>query len=46
MVFSGAEHAVVSLLPFGAQVEVIGPPEVRRLLADRAAATAALYAGT
>jgi predicted DNA-binding transcriptional regulator YafY len=45
MVFSGPEHAVVSLLPFAAQVEVVAPAEVRHLLARRAADTAVLYEG-
>ena len=41
--FRAAGAAVGSLLGFGAMVEVLGPPEVRALMADRAAEVVTLY---
>jgi predicted DNA-binding transcriptional regulator YafY len=44
--FEGLDHAFRSLLSYGAQVEVLAPPELRDRIAAAAAETAALYAGT
>jgi predicted DNA-binding transcriptional regulator YafY len=38
--------AAQTLLAFGADAEVLTPPELRRILARKAAETAALYAAT
>jgi predicted DNA-binding transcriptional regulator YafY len=41
--FDGLDHAFHSLLAYGAQAEVLAPPELRRRIAAEAAATTALY---
>jgi hypothetical protein len=38
-------QAAALLLPLGADAEVAGPPELRAVLAETAAAMAALYRG-
>ncbi|NXY95304.1 YafY family transcriptional regulator [Streptomyces sp. BR123] len=38
------EHAVAAYLALGTDIEVLGPPELRTLIADTAAAVAAQYA--
>jgi predicted DNA-binding transcriptional regulator YafY len=43
LTFRAAGAAVGSLLGLGAMVEVLGPPEVRDLMAERAAQAVALY---
>jgi predicted DNA-binding transcriptional regulator YafY len=42
--FDGLEHAFHSLLAYGAQAEVLGPPALRERIASAAAETVALYA--
>jgi predicted DNA-binding transcriptional regulator YafY len=42
--FDGLGHALHSLLAYGAQVEVLAPPELRARIAAAAGETAALYA--
>jgi predicted DNA-binding transcriptional regulator YafY len=41
--FDSLDHALRSLLAYGAQAEVLAPPELRRRIAAEAAATTALY---
>jgi predicted DNA-binding transcriptional regulator YafY len=42
--FEGLDHAFRNLLAYGAQAEVLAPPELRERIAASAAETAALYA--
>ena len=42
--YNGLDHACHALLGYGAQVEVLAPPELRQRIAAAAAETAALYA--
>ncbi|QJY46203.1 helix-turn-helix transcriptional regulator [Pseudonocardia broussonetiae] len=44
--FGDPGHALVTVWAVGADAEVLDPPELRAALAERAAATAAVYAGT
>lgn len=45
LVFGSEDHALRRLLSFGPDVEIVGPPELRRNLARAVTRTAALYGG-
>ena len=44
--FEGLDHAYRALMAWGPDAEVLAPTELRRRIAEAAATTAALYAGS